>query len=59
MFTKTQYILVKSFFLAIGWSYLHDLLNTVLKILKLLKLLDNSHIDFAPFGGKSSLERFW
>ena len=30
------YILIKSFFLAIGWSYLHDLSHTFLKRLKLL-----------------------
>ena len=31
-----RYILIKSFFLAIGWSYLHDLSQTFLKRLKLL-----------------------
>ena len=41
MFTKLltrapQCILIKSFFLAIGWSYLHDLSHTFLKRLKLL-----------------------
>ena len=41
MFTKPltrapRYILIKSFFLAIGWSYLHDLSHTFLKRLKLL-----------------------
>ena len=30
------YILIKNFFLAIGWSYLHDLSYTFLKRLKLL-----------------------
>ena len=42
MFTKPltralQYILIKPFFLAIGWSYLHDLSHTFLKRLKLLR----------------------
>ena len=32
-----RYILMKSFFLAISWSYLHDLSNTSLKRLKLLR----------------------
>ena len=41
MFTKPltivpRYILIKFFFLAIGWSYLHDLSHTFLKKLKLL-----------------------
>ena len=41
MFTKPvtrvpQYILIKSFFLVIGQSYLHDLSHTFLKRLKLL-----------------------
>ena len=41
MFTKPltralRYILIKPFFLAIGWSYLHDLSHTFLKRLKLL-----------------------
>ena len=41
LFTKLltrapQYILIKSFFLAIGWSYLHDLSHTFLKRLRLL-----------------------
>ena len=41
MFTKLltralRYILIKPFFLAIGWSYLHDLSHTFLKRLKLL-----------------------
>ena len=41
MFTKPltrapRYILMKSFSLAIGRSYLHDLLHTFLKRLKLL-----------------------
>ena len=31
-----RYILIKSFFLAIGWSYLHGLSHTFLKRLKLL-----------------------
>ena len=41
MFTKPltralRYILIKPFFLAIGWSYLNDLSHTFLKRLKLL-----------------------
>ena len=41
MFTKQltralRYILIKPFFLAIGWSYLHDLSQTVSKRLQLL-----------------------
>ena len=31
-----RYLLIKSFFLAIGWSYLHDLSHTFLERLKLL-----------------------
>ena len=42
MFTKPltralRYILIKPFFLAIGWSYLNDLSHTFLKRLKLLR----------------------
>ena len=34
--TAPGYILIKSFFLEIGWSYLHDLSHTFLKRLKIL-----------------------
>ena len=30
-------VIIKPFFLAIGWSYLHDLSHTFLKRLKLLR----------------------
>ena len=33
---SARYIIIKSFFLAIGWSYLHGLSHTFLKRLKLL-----------------------
>ena len=39
------YVLIKPFFLAIGWSYLHDFSHKFLKRLKLLKL----HVRIALF----------
>ena len=60
MFTKPLtrapwYILMKSFFLAIGQSYLHDLSHTFLKRLKLLWGYRKLHVKSASF----STEKVW